>query len=153
MAIPKVMGIETEYGITVQGVPAFNPVLTSSVLINSYVASALKRVRWDDEEEPPLRDAGGFEAVMPAEAPSDEELGLANVILTNGARYYVDHAHPEYSTPEGTSPRDLLVHDRRGERILEESLNRAAEVMPGQAGMLIFKNNTDAKGSSYGTHE
>jgi proteasome accessory factor PafA2 len=153
MAIPKVMGIETEYGITVQGVPEFNPVLTSSVLINSYVASALKRVRWDYEEESPLRDARGFETVVAAEAPSDEELGLANVILTNGARYYVDHAHPEYSTPEWTNPRDLVIHDKAGERILELSIARATQAMPLGQRVLVYKNNTDNKGVSYGTHE
>ena len=38
---------------------------------------------------------------------TDEDLGLANVILTNGARLYVDHAHPEYSTPEVTNPLDV----------------------------------------------
>jgi len=153
VAIPKVMGIETEYGITVQGVPEFNPVLTSSVLINSYVASALRRVRWDYEEETPLRDARGFETVVPAEAPSDEELGLANVILTNGARYYVDHAHPEYSTPECTNPRDLVIHDKAGERILELSIARATQAMPLGQRVLVYKNNTDNKGVSYGTHE
>src|SRR5687767_1677273 len=103
MAIPRVMGIETEYGITVPGSADFNPVLASSVLINSYVASALRRVKWDYEEETPLRDARGFETVMAPAEPLDEDLGLANVILTNGARYYVDHAHPEYSTPECTN--------------------------------------------------
>jgi proteasome accessory factor PafA2 len=153
VAIPKVMGIETEYGITVQGVPEFNPVLTSSVLINSYVASALRRVRWDYEEESPLRDARGFETVVAAEAPSDEELGLANVILTNGARYYVDHAHPEYSTPECTNPRDLVIHDKAGERILELSIARASQAMPTGQRVLVYKNNTDNKGVSYGTHE
>jgi proteasome accessory factor PafA2 len=153
MAIPKVMGIETEYGITVNGVPEFNPVLTSSVLINSYVATALRRVRWDYEEETPLRDARGFETVVPAEVPSDEELGLANVILTNGARYYVDHAHPEYSTPECTNPRDLVIHDKAGERILELSIARATQAMPPGQRVLVYKNNTDNKGVSYGTHE
>src|SRR5437879_6444345 len=147
------MGIETEYGITVSGVPEFNPVLTSSVLINSYVASPLRRVRWDYEEETPLRDARGFETVVPAEAPSDEELGLANVILTNGARYYVDHAHPEYSTPECTNPRDLVIHDKAGERILELSIARATQAMPPGQRVLVYKNNTDNKGVSYGTHE
>src|SRR5205823_13256987 len=124
------MGIETEFGITVSGVPEFNPVLTSSVLINSYVASPLRRVRWDYEEETPLRAARGFETVVPAEAPWDEELGLANVILTNGARYYVDHAHPKYSTPECTNPRDLVVEHKAGARILDVSSARATQARP-----------------------
>ncbi|HEX9713202.1 MAG TPA: depupylase/deamidase Dop [Actinomycetota bacterium] len=153
MAIPKVMGIETEYGITVPDQADFNPVLASSVLINSYVASELRRVRWDYEEETPLRDARGYETVAAMEPPSDEELGLANVILTNGARYYVDHAHPEYSTPECSNPRDLVVHDKAGELILERSIARATEAMPRQQRVLVYKNNTDGKGASYGTHE
>ena len=153
MAIPKIMGIETEYGITVPGSADFNPVLASSVLINSYVAASLRKVRWDYEEETPLRDARGFETVMAPAEPLDEDLGLANVILTNGARYYVDHAHPEYSTPECTNPRDLLVHDKAGERILERSIDRATASMPSGQRMLVYKNNTDNKGVSYGTHE
>ncbi len=120
MAIPKVFGIETEYGITAAGSPDFNPVLASSILISTY-AGSLRRIRWDYEQESPLRDARGFEPV-PAREGSDEDLGLANVILPNGSRYYVDHAHPEYSTPECLTPRDLVVHDKAGERILERSL-------------------------------
>jgi len=153
VAIPKVMGIETEYGLTVPATADFNPVLTSSVLINSYVAAELRRVRWDYEEETPLRDARGFETAMPAGAVSDEDLGLANVILTNGARYYVDHAHPEYSTPECTNPRDVVVYDRAGELILERSAERAVEAMAAGTQVLVYKNNTDNKGVSYGTHE
>ena len=100
MAIPKVFGTETEYGIAAAGAPDFNPVLSSSLLISTY-AGSLRRIRWDYEQESPLRDARGFEPV-PAREGSDEDLGLANVILPNGARYYVDHAHPEYSTPNAS---------------------------------------------------
>src|SRR5436853_6248623 len=103
MAIPKVMGIETEYGISSPGLAEFNPVLSSSLLIGTY-AGSLRRIRWDYEQESPTRDARGFEAARMRE-PTDEDVGLANVILPNGARYYVDHAHPEYSTPECTGPR------------------------------------------------
>jgi proteasome accessory factor A len=147
------MGIETEYGITVPNSADFNPVLASSLLINSYAAQAIRRVRWDYEEESPLRDARGFEPVREAPPPTEEDLGLANVILTNGARYYVDHAHPEYSTPECTNPRDLVVYDKAGERILEQSIERASAMMPGTGRILVYKNNTDGKGASYGTHE
>jgi len=157
VSIPKVMGIETEFGITVPDAPEFNPVLASSILINSYAASASRRVRWDYEEESPLRDARGFEAAVEMapniEPANDEELGLANVILTNGARYYVDHAHPEYSTPECTNPRELVVHDRAGERVLAESMSRAQSALSTGQRILVYKNNTDGKGASYGTHE
>ena len=128
MAIPKVIGTETEYGIAAVGQPDFNPVLSSSMLISSY-AGSLRRIRWDYEDESPLRDARGFEPVTGREL-SDEDLGLANVILPNGARYYVDHAHPEYSTPECLSPRSLVIHDKAGERILERSLAIVAAEIP-----------------------
>jgi len=151
VAIAKVIGTETEYGIAAVGQPDFNPVLSSSMLISSY-AGSLRRIRWDYEDESPLRDARGFEP-SPGRELSDEDLGLANVILPNGARYYVDHAHPEYSTPECVSPRSLVVHDKAGERILERSLQVVAEEMPGAPALAIYKNNSDGKGNSYGTHE
>ncbi len=151
MAIPKVIGTETEYGIAAVGQPDFNPVLSSSMLISSY-AGSLRRIRWDYEDESPLRDARGFEPVSGREL-SDEDLGLANVILPNGARYYVDHAHPEYSTPECLSPRALVIHDKAGERILERSLAVVAAEIPSSPALAIYKNNSDGKGNSYGTHE
>jgi proteasome accessory factor A len=151
MAIPKVIGTETEYGIAAVGAPEFNPVISSSLLISTY-AGSLRRIRWDYEQESPLRDARGYEPVQVRE-PSEEDLGLANVILPNGARYYVDHAHPEYSTPECASPRDLVIHDRAGERILERSLVELERAMPGGPRLAIYKNNSDGKGNSYGTHE
>jgi len=151
VAIPKVIGTETEYGIAAVGQPDFNPVLSSSMLISSY-AGSLRRIRWDYEDESPLRDARGFEPVSGREL-SDEDLGLANVILPNGARYYVDHAHPEYSTPECLSPRSLVIHDKAGERILERSLAVVAAEIPSSPALAIYKNNSDGKGNSYGTHE
>ena len=151
MAIPKVFGTETEYGIAAVGAPDFNPVLSSSLLISTY-AGSLRRIRWDYEQESPLRDARGFEPV-PAREGSDEDLGLANVILPNGARYYVDHAHPEYSTPECITPRELVVHDKAGERILERSLHEVARRCRARRSSSIYKNNSDGKGNSYGTHE
>src|SRR5712692_10087378 len=153
MAIPKVMGIETEYGITVKNQPDFNPILSSLLLINSYETYRSSRIRWDYEAESPLRDARGFEYMEEKEAPSKEESRLINLILSNGARFYVDHAHPEYSSPETTNPRDCVIWDRAGERILNLARSRAEAVSPPEQRILIYKNNTDSKGNSYGTHE
>ena len=91
----------------------------------------------------------------PCTSGSDSELddlGAANVILTNGARLYVDHAHPEFSTPEVTNPRDVVIWDKAGERVMEEAAMRAATV-PGAPRIQLYKNNVDGKGASYGTHE
>jgi len=154
------MGTEVEYGISVPGQPAANPMVTSSQVVNAYGArpelTRGGRPRWDYEEESPLRDARGFTysgtLYDPAEALADEDLGLANLILTNGARLYVDHAHPEYSTPEVTNPRDLVLWDKAGERVMAEAARRAASV-PNVGPIHLYKNNTDNKGASYGAHE
>jgi proteasome accessory factor PafA2 len=151
MAIPKVIGTETEYGIAALGSPEFNPVISSSLVISTY-AGSLRRIRWDYEQESPLRDARGYEPVQIRE-PAEEDVGLANVILPNGARYYVDHAHPEYSTPECAGPRELVIHDKAGERVLERSLLELERAMPGGQRIALYKNNSDGKGNSYGTHE
>ena len=82
---------------------------------------------------------------------TDEDLGLANVILTNGARLYVDHAHPEYSTPECTTPLDIVRWDKAGEQIALDACRFAS--VTGEGDLLLYKNNTDNKGASYGAHE
>jgi len=154
------MGVETEYGVSVPGQPNTNQMLASSLVVNSYAnrtASGGSRARWDFEEESPLRDARGFdtprEPVVDPSAPANEDdLGLANVILTNGARFYVDHAHPEYSAPECTNPRDVVLWDKSGERVMAEAARRALHV-PGAHPVNLYKNNTDNKGVSYGCHE
>ena len=152
MAIPKICGIETEYGISLREAADFNPILTSSLLINAYAQPTFKRVKWDYEEESPLRDARGFDRA-PLEAPAEDESGLVNVILPNGSRYYVNHAHPEYSSPECTSARDLVIWDKAGERILELSMDAARGIVPDGEQIFIYKNNSDGKGNSYGCHE
>ena len=83
---------------------------------------------------------------------TDEDLGTANVILTNGARLYVDHAHPEYSAPECLTPREAALHDRAGMMIMAEAAELASRI-PGIAPIHLYKNNTDNKGASYGCHE
>ena len=151
------MGTETEFGISVQGQSTANPMVASSQVVNAYASSTLRarRARWDFEEESPLRDARGFDMsreVADASQLTDEDLGLANVILTNGARLYVDHAHPEYSTPECTNPRDIVKWDKAGEQVMLDA-SRLAATIPGAAPILLYKNNTDNKGASYGAHE
>ncbi|MGP4015743.1 depupylase/deamidase Dop [Saccharopolyspora sp. 5N708] len=155
----RIMGTEVEYGIVVPGDSSANPVLTSTHIVLAYAAAAdiprARRARWDYEVESPLRDARGFDLSSAAQqnnGSDGDDLGAANVILTNGARLYVDHAHPEYSAPEVTNPRDAVIWDKAGERVMEEAAIRAASV-PGTAPIQLYKNNVDGKGASYGTHE
>ncbi len=153
MATPKYVGTETEFGITVVGPTEVNPVLASSMVVGAYQAADRHTIRWDHSEEHPLRDARGYEEPDPHEPPGDDELGLANTVLTNGARFYVDHAHPEYSSPECSNARDLVIWDKAGERILEDAAARAVRTLPEGSRVLIHKNNTDGKGAAYGMHE
>ena len=81
----------------------------------------------------------------------------SNVFLENGARLYLDvGSHPEYATPECDSIYDAVVHDKAGERILEQLLDGAEQRLreEGIRGTIyLFKNNTDSAGNSYGCHE
>jgi proteasome accessory factor A len=149
VAIPKVCGIETEYGIHATG-PDANPVTASSVLVNAYASEVDRRTGWDFEDETPEKDARGYarEGAMPPMV----ETHLANTVLTNGARYYVDHAHPEYSTPECIDPLELVCHDKAGEEIIRRSMV-AASNLPTSPVVIAYKNNSDGKGNSYGCHE
>lgn len=94
---------------------------------------------------------GPAEPVSRPEAEEYDDPGAANVILTNGARLYVDHAHPEYSSPEVTGPRDGVRWDVAGERIMLAA-SRELAGWPGGP-VALYKNNVDGKGASYGCHE
>ncbi len=136
-------------------------------------------VRWDYHGEDPLNDARGYRlerasahpslltddpermapsgdagvALQGVRRPTEAELAMpraSNAVLTNGARYYVDHAHPEYSAPEVMNPREVVLWDRAGEEIARESMDLLREV---GRDIAIYKNNVDGKGAAYGTHE
>ena len=149
MAVPKVCGIETEYGVALRGAADANPVLASSMLINGYVEH--RKIGWDFDDESPGRDARGF--AREGAAPPEVETHLVNTVLTNGARYYVDHAHPEYSTPECSDALELVCADKAGERVLARSMQAARRILPAGQEIVVYKNNSDGKGNSYGTHE
>ena len=159
MSVQRVMGIETEYGISVPGHPTMNAMVTSSQIVNAYARlSGLDKglhARWDYDRESPLRDARGFDQSRadadPSQLTDDQELGLENIILTNGARLYVDHAHPEYSSPEVTNPRDAALWDKAGELVMHQAAMHAPKFDGNQ--IKLYKNNVDNKGASYGTHE
>lgn len=75
---------------------------------------------------------------------------LTNVVMTNGGRFYVDHAHPEYSTPEVLTARDAVVWDVAGEHVARRAMKVAASY---GSPIALYKNNTDSKGLAYGSHE
>ncbi|WP_024796344.1 depupylase/deamidase Dop [Tomitella biformata] len=155
----RIMGTEVEYGISSPQDHTTNPIVTSTQAVLAYAAAAgvprTKRTRWDYEVESPLRDARGFDLGRnrgPAPIIDADEIGAANMILTNGARLYVDHAHPEFASPEVVDPLDAVIWDKAGERIMEAAARFASSV-PGNPRLQLYKNNVDGKGASYGSHE
>jgi proteasome accessory factor A len=159
VAVPKIIGIETEFGIMVGGTADWNPVSASSLLINAYVGTEVGSVNdratpiaWDFIDEMPGADARDL---MPPEfaMPPEVETHLVNAVLTNGARYYVDHAHPELSTPECRDALSVVLYDRAAELILIESMRAAHDVLPPGQEIVIYKDNSDRKGNAYGCHE
>ena len=160
----RAFGLETEYGITVDGVTDLDVVRESIEIVRSYTEHGAS-MKWDYNLEDPHQDARGFRAEellqdtdeaayyeLDKNRPLSFQEIKSDLVLSNGARFYNDHAHPEYSTPEVTNPRDVVLWDKAGERVMAEASRRAATI-PGSLPIHLYKNNTDNKGASYGAHE
>jgi len=161
----RVFGIETEYGITIQGAASVDVVAESIELVRSYTEHGA-HMKWDYRLEDPHRDARGFRAPsllqdtdesayyeIDRKRPLSFEEIKSDLVLSNGARFYNDHAHPEYSTPECTTLRQIVAHEKAGERIMAECARRRNLKLTDGAEMRLFKNNTDFAGHSYGCHD
>lgn len=157
----SLFGIETEYGIAVEGADATHLVEESREVVKSYAGRFA--APWDYRVEDARSDVRGFRADKLSQDPQDAKFDKpsgahlsasedrCDRVLINGARLYNDHGHPEYATPECRDLRALVAHDKAGERIvLECASTRAAQI---NKHIEIFKNNSDFHGASYGTHE
>lgn len=160
----RLFGIETEYGITRDDVPEVDPVVESMELVRAHLDASFER-RWDYAGEDPHEDARGFRASGLQQDREEDEFAQrdahrpfsfhdmkSDLVLPNGARFYNDHTHPEYSTPECRTLRDLLAQDRGGERIVLRAAERRNRVLGGPH-LRLYKNNTDFHGHSYGCHD
>lgn len=160
----RLFGIETEYGITRDDVPDMDPVVESMELVRAHLAASFER-RWDYAGEDPHEDARGFRVSGLQQDKEEDEFARRDVhrpfsfhdmksdlVLPNGARFYNDHTHPEYSTSECRTLRDLVAQDRAGERIVHRAAQRRNEGLGG-AYVRLYKNNTDFHGHSYGCHD
>ncbi len=157
----RLLGLETEYGLYIEGVDIGDLTSEARALVSFLPAGP----RWDYRDESPLQDLRGFRAPRLRTNPKDdryERISHAprprtaheehvDRVLPNGARLYHDHGHPEYSTPECHSLKDLIAQDRAGERIVWACAKRY-EQRTGRA-VSVYKNNTDYHGMSYGCHE
>ncbi|WP_218189209.1 depupylase/deamidase Dop [Kocuria massiliensis] len=183
MIFERAMGTETEFGIICPDNPGANDSVLSTLVVDSYPHAAAES-GWDYASESPLEDARGFQMGQSEAHPSQlthqghvltsEDIArevlddspsmvnrsfwdraVMNRVLPNGARFYVDHAHPEYSAPETTNPWDATIWDLAGDRIAAAAATsvgrRYAESWP--EAIHLYKNNTDNKSVSYGAHE
>ncbi len=160
----RIFGLETEYGITIDGVKKVDVVEESMQLIRCYLQGEFVPL-WDYQLENPRRDMRGFE-VKALLNDVDEKVHLqqdrkrkipfkelkSDLIIYNGARFYNDHTHPEYSTGECNRLFELVAQDKAGERIVDICARRRTEILPGGS-VRMYKNNTDFEGHSYGCHE
>ncbi|HET6371394.1 MAG TPA: proteasome accessory factor PafA2 family protein, partial [Nitrospiria bacterium] len=124
------------------------------------------RSDWDYGAEDPKQDARGYRAKTLLQEKEEQEFERqdrhrpfsfremkSDLMLGNGARFYNDHTHPEYSTPECAALRDLVAYDRAGERILLACSERRNRMLGVPEAVQIYKNNTDFHGHSYGCHD
>ncbi len=160
------MGAETEFGIATPTYPELSPIVTATHAVATYAAFHTQyRSRWDYQDEYPLRDIRGFDLRRYHTVPivSPDQIGVANLVLPNGGRFYVDHAHPEYATPETSNAWDAMVYDAAGNLVLTQAAHDV-HTLSTQGGsavhghqpcppLRLYKNNTDGKGHSYGSHE
>lgn len=162
----RFMGTETEYGITTPSDPTISPLLTSTHAVVAYAAlHTAARSRWDYSEEAPLKDTRGFDLQRYRTVPvvDPNAMGVANVVTVNGARFYVDHGHPEYSAPETSNALDAMIYDAAGDYYLNQTAQAVQQLWDERISVLdrqdpcppvkFHKNNVDGKGQSYGSHE
>jgi proteasome accessory factor PafA2 len=161
----RVFGLETEYGITLSGAETVDVVAESIELVRRYTENGAL-MKWDYELEDPHLDARGFRArellqdtdesayyEIDKRRPLSFEEIKSDLVLSNGARFYNDHAHPEYSTPECTTLRQIVAQEKAGERILAECARRRNQKLASGFEVRLYKNNTDFAGHSYGCHD
>jgi Pup amidohydrolase len=161
MDLPILCGVETEYGLTVEGQGAEEQIDNAMALVRSYPGRRLA-FKWDYSLESPRADLRGFRLEQLAQDPLDAQFDRtprsttsadirSDLLLPNGARFYNDHGHPEYATPEAWSAKEASIADKAGEDIVW----MAAKAFEGQLGRRVgvYKNNTDFHGASYGCHE
>lgn len=157
---PILCGLETEYGLEVAGSGPSEQSDHARAVVESHPGPCL--VGWDYRHESPRCDLRGFSLERLAHDARDAVYDLgrallpahverADRVLANGARLYNDHGHPEYSTPECLSSRELALHEAAGDRIVAQAAQAYAQRIGRD--VRVYKNNSDGHGASYGAHE
>ena len=163
MSVP-LLGMETEYGIIREDMENSDPVEESMKLLQACKRKSVSG-KWAYSQENSHLDMRGFKVNSLAQDEEEDAFCAedrkrpysyldmkCDRVLTNGGRFYNDHTHPEYSTPECRSVLSVVAHDVAGERIVAECVDHRNRELGGKS-LQVFKNNTDYSGHSYGTHD
>lgn len=172
MSVPKAVGIETEYGIATHNTradvsqspsAAIDPITASEILLGQLSTLNLITVphydcacgNREDRARVGKRAQIGGPTIFKVNAPINFGTSSYDWMLANGARLYIDHAHPEYCTPECRTLRSLIAADKAGEIILDRCCQAGLDsgALPPGHRIALYKNNSDHKGNSYGCHE
>ena len=158
------LGMETEYGIIREDLEDSDPVEESMKLLKSCPKKSVLG-KWAYSQENSHQDMRGFKVQSLAQDEEEDAFCAedrkrpysylemkCDRVLVNGSRFYNDHTHPEYTTPECNSLFSLVAHDVAGERVVAESAKIRNQEL-GEKAVQVFKNNTDYSGHSYGTHD
>ncbi|MCR2051843.1 Pup--protein ligase [Actinomyces bowdenii] len=123
----RIIGIETEYGITCASGTAGPPPMDADQAARALFDPIIQRGR------------------------------SSNVFTRSGGRLYLDvGSHPEYATAECDRLEDLLAQDRAGDLIMADLADQANARLEdrGVTGRIhLLKNNLDAEGNGFGCHE
>lgn len=155
-----VFGLDTEYGLLIEGRTADSQIEDSMALVRSYAGKG--HFGWNYRYESPRTDLRGFNLKHLAQDPEDAKFDRgrtygapdeirSDIVLPNGGRFYNDHGHPEIATPECRTLVDLVLQDAIGDLIVR----RAGAALEAEIDktVTLYKNNSDFHGASWGSHE
>lgn len=163
MALPKVCGIENEFGFFVRDANGqavdeekFRGVLTKFVRNFLRHKRAIQYDKSKEARRTTILNLKDLDMLL-EEVLHDALVGIdakdTDGFLENGARFYIDAFHPEYSTPECLQPLDLVMHDKASELIMIDALALYLhQLTESKYQVVIHKNNSDGNGNSYGSH-
>lgn len=122
------MGMETEFGFL-----AYDP-----------AGQRLSNDEWE----------AGLVDFVKRNRPSLRGRAPHDVFLGSGSRLYLDCGHPEWSTPEVTSPGAAVQYSRAGEATLLEAATELQRSTTRLGRAILFKCNVDyGAGTTWGAHE
>ncbi|MBI2122277.1 MAG: proteasome accessory factor PafA2 family protein [Candidatus Sungbacteria bacterium] len=156
-AIPKMCGIETEFGIIDLSSRA-GPISANAKFIQSIQPEWMPdacMIPWNPQERlsPQIRAELFSDLSKNADAKNHDFFeenswcSRENILLANGARLYLDGAHVEISTPICSDPKMLITWNRACYRIIDFLRKKHEEVH--RKKYAVIRNNVAGKPQDY----